>query len=140
MKSKITKEWFLIFLVCALTIHSNDVIHGFIDYLPRASGYKNPIWLWLLQLVLIGFPIGMWYMLLTHHSKLFLFLKAFLIFIFITRGLTNLYFAFLNFNGPFAEHASGQMYRGIINLLLCVLIYIFGRKYIVTVDKSSNGS
>lgn len=131
MKSKITKEWFLIFLVCVLTIHSNDVIHGFIDYLPRASGYKNPIWLWLLQLVQIGFPVGVWYMLLTHHSKLFLFLKAFLIFIFITRSLSNMYFAFRNFNTQFSEYTYGQLFRGVIYLLLCVLIYIFGRKYIL---------
>ncbi|MBL0066153.1 MAG: hypothetical protein IPP38_14335 [Bacteroidetes bacterium] len=48
MKIKIEKGMVLISLASSLAIHSFDMFFVFVNYIPKASGYKNPMWIWFI--------------------------------------------------------------------------------------------
>lgn len=138
MKIKIEKEWFLISLASALAIHSYDMFFVFMNYLPKASGYKNPMWIWLLQLLQTGLPIVVWILLLIRHSKLLLFLRILLLFVLISRILPNFYFAYMNFIDNYFRYGLNQLFTGIVYLFFGLLINFFGSRYIVEFNDDSS--
>ena len=138
MKIKIEKEWFLISLASALAIHSFDMFFVFVNYLPKASGYKNPMWIWLFQLLQTGLPIIVWILLLIRHSKLLLFLKILLLFVLISRIVPNFYFAYMNFTDRYFRYGYNQLFTGIVYLTFCLLIYVFGSRYIIEFNDDSS--
>ena len=135
MKSKIIKEWYLIFLIIALTIYSQDAILSFISYLPRSSGYKHAMAIWGLEIARILFPIVVWFMIFTKHPKLLSALNLLLMSVVLIYVIPLLYYAVSNLNDN-AYHNEGfiMLIKSLIYLFIIVLLFLFGNKYITKTD------
>ena len=135
MKSKIIKEWYLIFLIIALTIYSQEVILNFIYYFPRSSRYDHAMAIWGMEIASILFPIVVWIMIFTKHPKLLLALNLLLMSVVLIRVFPLLYFAVTNLNhNYYHKESSIMLIKSLIYLFIIVLLFLFGNKYIIKTD------
>src|SRR5436190_17881152 len=93
MKSRITKEWFLILLVSVLALYTSDALKWLVSISFTVSEYKHPAFHLPYHILKIAIPIIVWYMLFTHHAKLLFAVKLLLLFMMITYSAPYLYFA-----------------------------------------------
>ena len=140
MKSKISKEWYLIFLTSMLSIHSYMLIKNFIWYLPYASDYKYPLVDWGFRLVQFVLPLSVWFTLLTKNHRLLLMLKFLLWFLAFTIVVPYTYYGIANLKNQYTKEGLYQLIQGLIYISIVLVLYFKGKKYIVNVkDESQNG-
>jgi len=140
MKSKITKEWFLILLVSALVVYLFMTILELVSenriyraYATSIYYYPHSKYIIISLFIILKFILGsvIFYLLKIHHAKLLIAVKLFLWFIIVSNAFQLLSLTYAYFTGLHINWAREHSIKEFIFISISAIMLFLSKKYIV---------